>query len=127
VTVWGSGKPRREFLYSDDMADGCLHLMEAFSDAAVGKRFFNESQAPLVNIGFGEDQTIRELAEVVRDAVGAKVEISQDRAKPDGTPQKLLDVSKLAALGWRARTSLAQGVRLAYQDFLKSRKEVGIS
>jgi GDP-L-fucose synthase len=127
VTVWGSGTPRREFLYSDDMADGCLHLMEAFSDAAVGKRFFNESQPPLVNIGFGEDQTIRELAEVVRDAVGAKVEITHDRAKPDGTPQKLLDVSKLAALGWRARTSLAQGVRLAYQDFLKSRKKVGIS
>jgi GDP-L-fucose synthase len=125
VTVWGSGKPRREFLYSDDMADGCLHLMEAFADAAVRKQFFNDGQAPLVNVGCGEDQTIRQLAEVVRDAIGAKVEIAHDLAKPDGTPQKLLDVSKLAALGWRARVPLAHGVRLAYEDFLKSRKEVG--
>lgn len=127
VAVWGSGKPRREFLYSDDMADGCLHLMDAFSDAAVRKQFFSESQAPLVNIGCGEDQTIRELAETVRDAVGAKVDIAHDLSKPDGTPQKLLDVSKLSALGWRARISLADGVRIAYQDFLKSRKEAGIS
>ena len=127
VVVWGSGLPRREFLYSDDMADGCIHLMETFSDAAVRKRFFNEDLAPLVNVGCGEDQTIHRLAEIVRDAIGVRAEIVLDRAKPDGTPQKKLDVSKLAGLGWRARTSLAQGIRLAYEDFLKSRKEVGIS
>jgi GDP-L-fucose synthase len=127
VVVWGSGLPRREFLYSDDMADGCIHLMETFSDAAVRKRFFNEDLAPLVNVGCGEDQTIHRLAEIVRDAIGVRAEIVLDRAKPDGTPQKKLDVSKLAGLGWRARISLAQGIRLAYEDFLKSRKEVGIS
>jgi GDP-L-fucose synthase len=118
--LWGSGSPRREFLYSDDMADGSIHLMEAFADPAVKSRFFGEEQPPLVNVGFGKDQTIRELAEVVRDAIGARATIEYDRSKPDGTPQKLLDVGKLAALGWRARVSLAEGVRLAYEDYRKT-------
>ena len=102
VVVWGSGAPRREFLYVDDLADACVHLMERGYDG------------PLVNIGCGEDVTIRELAETVMAVVGFDGRIAFDRAKPDGTPRKLLDVSRLAALGWRARTPLRDGIRLAY-------------
>ena len=120
VTLWGTGAARREFLYSDDMADGCIHLVQAAVDPAVQRRLFSEDRPPLVNVGYGKDQTIRELAEVVREAVGARVSIEYDRSKPDGTPQKLLDVGKLAALGWRARSPLPEGVRLAYQDYLKT-------
>ena len=100
--VWGSGTPRREFLYVDDLADACVHLIE--SDYA----------GPLVNIGCGQDVTIRELAETVMDVVGCKAKIAFDTSKPDGTPRKLLDVSRLAALGWRARTPLRVGIALAY-------------
>ena len=102
VIVWGSGAPRREFLYVDDLADACVHLMEQGYDG------------PLVNIGCGEDVSIRELAETVLAVVGFDGRIAFDRAKPDGTPRKLLDVSRLAALGWRARTPLRDGIRLAY-------------
>ena len=102
VIVWGSGAPRREFLYVDDLADACVHLMERGYDG------------PLVNIGCGEDVTIRELAETVMAVVGFDGRIAFDRAKPDGTPRKLLDVSRLAALGWRARTPLREGIQLAY-------------
>ena len=104
--VWGSGTPRREFLYVDDLADACVHLMERGYDG------------PLVNIGTGEDVTIRELAETVMDVVGFRGRIVFDASKPDGTPRKLLDVSRLAALGWRARTPLREGIGLAYRDFL---------
>ncbi|WP_295640746.1 GDP-L-fucose synthase [uncultured Methylibium sp.] len=100
--VWGSGTPRREFLYVDDLADACVHLAEQGYDG------------PLVNIGTGEDVTIRELAQTVMDVVGFKGRISFDSGKPDGTPRKLLDVSRLAGLGWRARTGLRDGIRLAY-------------
>jgi GDP-L-fucose synthase len=100
--VWGSGTPRREFLYVDDLADACVHLMQSGYDG------------PLVNIGTGEDITIRELAETVMKIVGFDGRIVFDASKPDGTPRKLLDVSRLAALGWRARTSLADGIRSAY-------------
>ncbi len=105
LVVWGSGTPRREFLYVDDLADACVHLMRSGYDG------------PLVNIGSGEDVTIRELAETVMRVVGFEGRISFDRSKPDGTPRKLLDVSRLAALGWRARTSLREGVAKAYADF----------
>jgi GDP-L-fucose synthase len=101
--VWGSGTPRREFLYVDDLADACVHLMERGYDGE------------LVNVGTGEDVTIRELAEMVMQTVGFEGRIVFDANKPDGTPRKLLDVSRLAALGWRARTSLREGLRLAYQ------------
>jgi GDP-L-fucose synthase len=104
--VWGSGTPRREFLYVDDLADACVHLMEAGYDG------------PIVNIGTGEDVTIRELAETVMEVVGFSGEIVFDASKPDGTPRKLLDVSRLASLGWRARTALRDGIRLAYEEFL---------
>ena len=110
VAVWGTGTPRREFLYVDDMADACVHLMKAYS------------QADLVNIGSGEDVTIAEFARVVADAVGYSGAISFDPSRPDGTPRKLLDVSRLAKLGWRARTSLADGIRLAYQAYLNESK-----
>lgn len=100
--VWGSGTPMREFLYVDDLADACVHLME------------QGYAGPLVNIGTGQDVTIRELAETVMEIVGFQGRIVFDATKPDGTPRKLLDVSRLAALGWRFKTSLREGIRLAY-------------
>lgn len=102
--VWGSGTPMREFLYVDDLADACVHLMERGYDG------------PLVNIGTGTDVTIRELAETVMDVVGFRGRITFDATKPDGTPRKLLDVSRLAGLGWTARTGLRDGIRLAYES-----------
>jgi GDP-L-fucose synthase len=111
VVVWGTGTPRREFLYVDDMADACIHLMKAHSDQE------------LVNIGTGEDITIAEFARVVAATVGYSGGISFDTSKPDGTPRKLLDVSRLTKLGWRARTSLQDGIKLAYQAFLSERKQ----
>ncbi|HEY8710602.1 MAG TPA: GDP-L-fucose synthase [Burkholderiaceae bacterium] len=103
--VWGSGTPRREFLYVDDLADACVHLMERGYDG------------PLVNIGTGEDVTIRELAETVMQVVGFNGRIVFDTSKPDGTPRKLLDVSRMAALGWRASTGLREGIARSYADF----------
>ncbi len=101
--VWGSGKPRREFLYVDDLADACVHLYERGYDG------------PLVNIGCGQDVTIAELAETVMGVVGFEGRIVFDASKPDGTPRKLLDVSRLAALGWQAKTPLREGIRRAYE------------
>jgi len=111
VVVWGTGAPRREFLYADDLADACIHLMKNYSDAE------------LVNIGTGEDVTIAEFARVVAAAVGYTGEISFDPSRPDGTPRKLLDTSRLAKLGWRATTSLEDGIRRAYQAFLSEHKQ----
>jgi GDP-L-fucose synthase len=103
LTVWGSGTPRREFLYVDDLADACVHLFES------------GAEYPLLNVGTGTDVTIRELAETVMEVVGYRGEIVYDRTKPDGTPRKVLDVSRLAALGWRARTGLRAGIARAYE------------
>jgi GDP-L-fucose synthase len=111
VVVWGTGTPRREFLYVDDMADACIHLMK------------NYSGEELVNIGTGEDITIAEFARVVAATVGYTGALDFDTTKPDGTPRKLLDVSRLAALGWRARTSLEDGIKLAYRAFLNEHKQ----
>ncbi|MDA9419260.1 GDP-L-fucose synthase [Bradyrhizobium sp. CCBAU 11430] len=105
VVVWGTGKPRREFLYVDDLADACIHLMKTYS-----------SPEP-VNIGTGEDISIAELSLMVAAAVGFRGEISFDTSRPDGTPRKLLDVSRLSGLGWRATTSLNEGIQLAYRAF----------
>jgi len=116
VTVWGSGTPRREFLYSEDMADACIHLMELPQerlDAALGA-----ARPPLINVGCGEDATIAELAAAVRKAVGAQAEVVYDRSKPDGTPRKLLDIGLVRSLGWKPRVPLEQGLALAYADFL---------
>jgi GDP-L-fucose synthase len=101
--VWGTGTPMREFLHVDDLADACVHLMRSGYDG------------PLVNIGTGTDVTIRELAETVMDVVGFQGRIVFDASKPDGTPRKLLDVSRLASLGWTARIALREGIRLAYE------------
>jgi GDP-L-fucose synthase len=106
VAVWGTGTPRREFLYVEDMADACIHLMKTYSNPE------------LVNIGTGEDITIAEFARVVAASVGYTGTISFDPSRPDGTPRKLLDVSRLDRLGWRARTSLGDGIKLAYQAYL---------
>lgn len=106
ITVWGSGTPRREFMYADDMADACVFLMESgYKDG-------------LINIGVGEDVSIKELAELICKTVGFEGELIFDTSKPDGTPRKLLDVSKLTALGWKPKTSLADGIKEAYKDFM---------
>jgi len=111
VAVWGTGTPRREFLYVDDMADACIHLMKHYTGDE------------LVNIGTGEDITIAEFARVVAAAVGYRGGISFDPSRPDGTPRKWLDVSRLTKLGWRASTSLEQGIRLAYRAYLSEQQQ----
>jgi GDP-L-fucose synthase len=122
VTVWGTGTPRREFLYSDDMADACVFLMNLSderytallgSDESVTGRF----EPPLVNIGVGDDVTIADLARTVAQVVGYGGDIVYDTSKPDGTPRKLMDVGLLASAGWRASTPLQQGLRVAYEEF----------
>ena len=111
VTVWGTGKPLREFLYSEDMADACVYLMENYK----GNEFFN--------IGTGKELTIRELAELIKDIVGFEGELKFDTSKPDGTPRKLLDVSKLKEAGWTYKTELRDGIEKAYKWFLENYQE----
>ncbi len=107
MTLWGTGSPMREFLHADDLAEACLFLMEHYNDST------------LVNIGTGEDVTIKNLAAIVKQIVGFQGEIVWDSTKPDGTPRKLMDVSKLHGLGWHHKITLEDGIKLAYQDFLK--------
>jgi GDP-L-fucose synthase len=116
VTVWGTGTPRREFLHSDDMADACIHLLE-LPEESLERRLGSE-RPPLVNIGCGEDLTIAALAGHIRDAVGSRAEIIYDRTKPDGTPQKRLDIGLIRSLGWQPRIALAEGLRATYQSFV---------
>jgi len=115
VEAWGTGTPRREFLYSDDMADACIHLMNlpdsVFDDLLA-------TYPPLVNVGCGSDLTIRELTELVSEVVGYRGKVVWDATKPDGTPRKLLDVSKLSGFGWKAGVGLRNGMKRAYADFL---------
>ncbi|MGE8241718.1 MAG: GDP-L-fucose synthase [Sphingobacterium sp.] len=106
VVIWGTGTPLREFLFSDDLADACVFLMNSY----------NEKQ--FVNIGIGEDLSIKDLAELIKDVIGYTGKISFDTSKPDGTPRKLMDVSKLHALGWKHKINLREGIKLAYEDFL---------
>lgn len=108
VMCWGTGTPQREFLYVDDLADACMFLMNCYSG--------NET----VNVGSGEELTIKELTELVAKVVGYTGEVKWDSTKPDGTPRKLLDVSKLESLGWHYRTKLEDGIRLSYEDFLQN-------
>lgn len=119
VTVWGTGIPKREFMYSEDMADACVYLM-ALPDAQFTPLLGqdrNDGLPPLVNIGVGEDLTIRELAETVKQVTGYAGTIVFDSSKPDGTPRKLMDVTRLNQMGWKHSTSLSQGLQLAYADF----------
>ena len=111
VVVWGTGAPRREFLYADDMAEACVLLMERHHAFEIGE---------LINLGYGEDMTIRELAEAVARVVGFEGELRFDSSKPDGTPRKLLDSSRIHGYGWRALTPLHTGIGFAYADFLES-------
>jgi len=106
LVVWGSGKPKREFLFVEDMADACLHLMESDVDSG------------LFNVGMGSDLSIRELAELIMEVVGYTGQIVYDQSQPDGTPRKLLDINRLKNLGWAAKTQLREGIALTYQDFL---------
>ncbi len=106
VTIWGTGEPRREFLHVDDLADACVFLMQNY----------NESE--IINIGAGKDITIRELADLIKDIVGFKGSIIYDASKPDGTPRKLLDVSRLHSLGWRNRISLREGIKDTYRSYV---------
>jgi len=120
VVLWGTGTPRREFLYSDDLARACLFLMN-LDDPSFDSLVASEEEPPLINIGSGGDQTIRELAELVADVVGFHGEMVFDPGKPDGVPRKLLDCSRLSSLGWRPRVGLQEGLKLAYRDFLERR------
>jgi GDP-L-fucose synthase len=117
LEVWGTGTPRREFLYSDDLADACLFLLTRSPDVLAN--LFSEDHAPLINIGSGQEVSIRDLADQVRGVVGFTGELEWDSSKPDGTPRKWVDVARLHALGWSATTPLAEGLSLAYQDFLE--------
>ncbi len=108
VEVWGTGKPKREFLFADDLADACLFLMNTYNEKEI------------VNVGTGVDLSIGELANEISSIIGYEGQISWDSNKPDGTPQKLLDVSKLRSLGWEASISLQEGIKVAYADFLKT-------
>ncbi len=107
VTIWGSGEPKREFLFVDDLADACLFLME------------HHNEAGLVNVGTGKDLTIMELAELISGIIGFRGSIQRDLSKPDGTPRKLLDISKLKNMGWKARISLKEGIRRVYEAYEK--------
>ncbi len=108
VTIWGSGKPKREFLYSDDLAEACVFLMK------------NYNSEGLINIGTGSDLSILDLAKMIARLTGYTGEIRRDASKPDGTPRKLMDSSKINAMGWKARTGLEEGIRMVYEEFKKS-------
>jgi len=112
VVVWGTGTPKREFMFADDLADACFFLMQEYN------------KRDLINIGTGEDLSIAELAQIIKDTVGFKGNIVFDTSKPDGTPRKLMDVSKLHSLGWKHKTALTGGIVEAYQDFLHNQKRV---
>ncbi len=108
VAIWGTGTPKREFMYVDDLADACYYLMQQYDDAGF------------LNIGVGEDISIKDLALLVKEITGYTGDIVQDLSKPDGTPRKLMDVTRLNELGWKARTHLKEGIQLAYDDFVKT-------
>ena len=117
VTIWGSGNPRREFLYVDDMAAACVHVMNMEYATFAAKTHPMESH---INVGYGEDITIRELAETIANIIGFKGEIMFDSSKPDGAPRKLMDSTRLNALGWKANINLENGLSFAYNDFLNT-------
>ena len=113
--VWGSGTPRREFLFADDLADACFFLMEKYDEKEI------------INVGSGTDYTISELAKIIKDIIGYEGEVIYDHTKPDGTPRKLLDSSRIYDLGWKPHTELQEGIRRAYDDFLANQKLLQIA
>jgi GDP-L-fucose synthase len=117
VTIWGTGTPRREFLYVDDLAEACVHVMDL--DRAVYEKS-TDPRVSHINVGTGEDLAIAELAQIVKKVVGFKGEIAYDTSRPDGTPRKLMDASLVHSLGWKARTGFEEGLATAYRDFLTS-------
>jgi GDP-L-fucose synthase len=121
VTLWGSGTPRREFMYSDDLAQACLFLLNL--PQAQFQALIETTTAPLINIGVGSDLTIKELALKVKATVGYQGTLDFDSTKPDGTPQKLLDIERLSQAGWRSTTTLDEGLNAAYQDFMHYQQE----
>lgn len=123
IEVWGTGSPRREFLYSDDLADACLHLLELPDETY--EALLSSSKPPLINIGTGEDLTIRELANLVARILECDCELVFDTSKQDGTPQKLLDVSRIHALGWKAKVGLEEGIRRTYEAVHSQLEHVG--
>jgi GDP-L-fucose synthase len=114
--VWGTGSVRREFLHADDMADACVFLMN-LPDEVYGPIAHSESKAPLLNIGCGEDLTVRELAELIREVVRFEGRLTFDASKPEGTPRKLLDVSRMKELGWQAGIPLREGLAAVYREY----------
>ncbi|HXM94759.1 MAG TPA: GDP-L-fucose synthase [Candidatus Dormibacteraeota bacterium] len=118
VALWGTGTPRREFLYSEDLADACLFLMN-LNNQEFDLLASSETDAPLINVGSGRDQTIREIAELIAEVVGFDGSLKFDSSKPDGTPRKLLDTSRLSSLGWAPKTRLREGLELSFGDFLE--------
>lgn len=116
VIIWGTGKPRREFIYSDELADACVFLLE--QDEATYNNILGDNQkAPLINIGSGKDQTIKHLADVIQKVVGYEGQLSWDAEKPDGTPKKILDIGRLSEIGWRSKLSLDDGIAKTYQHY----------
>ncbi len=114
VMIWGTGSPKREFLFADDLAEACFYLMENYNEPAP------------INVGVGEDITIKELAYLIKDVTGFEGEITFDTTKPDGTPRKLMDVTKLHNLGWKHKIELKDGIKLAYEDFLEKAENVAV-
>ena len=112
VIIWGTGSPKREFLYADDLAEACIFLMQSYNDREI------------INVGCGEDISIKELAETIKSIVGYQGKLNFDTSRPDGTPRKLLDVSKLHSLGWKHTISLEEGISRAYQDFITKTERV---
>lgn len=118
VVVWGTGAPKREFLYSDDMADACIYLLEQPEEEL--QILFSDTEPPLINVGCGKDLTVRELAETIKNIIGFSGELTFDNTKPDGTMRKLLDVDKLSQMGWQATTTLRKGIAMSYDAYLKA-------
>ena len=114
VVIWGSGSPKREFLFADDLAEACFYLMEHYNEPAP------------INVGVGHDITIKELAYLIKDITGFEGEITFDTTKPDGTPRKLMDVTKLHSFGWKHKVELKDGIKLAYEDFLDKAENVAV-
>ena len=121
VLLWGSGNPRREMLHVDDLADACVFLSKLDEDSCRG--FFNNNRTPLINIGCGEDHMIKEIAETIADIVGYKGNVYWDQNKPDGTPQKLLDISQIKRMGWKPSIDLKDGIKSVYEWYLKGQNK----